>query len=92
MKKAKGKNMSAREEVGFSMVEALEKAYEVWQEKKTPASRKRYLTWRLRLRLRFNHRPELLLRLNEESSIGLFDEEVGPLYDDIEHTDVWSGV
>jgi hypothetical protein len=91
MSKAKKRNMTPREEVGFNMVEALEKAYEMWQQKKTPAAKKRYLTWRLRLRLKFNHRPELLLRLNEESSIGLFDEEVGPLYDDVGHVDVWSG-
>lgn len=90
--KAKPKNQTAREEVGFAMVEAIEKSYETWLEKKTPSARKRYLTWRLRLRLRFNHRPELLERLNVEANIGLFDKEAGPLYDTIEHTDIWTGL
>lgn len=82
---------SAREKVGFALVEALEKSYENWLKLKTPGSKKKYLTWRLRLRLKFNHRLDILERLNEEAAIGLYDEEVGPLYDDLGHTEVWTG-
>ena len=80
---------SAREKVGFALVEALENSYEKWLESKTPAARKRYLTWRLRLRLKFNHRIDILERLNEVANIGLYDEEVGPLYNEVRHTEVW---
>ena len=82
---------SAREKVGFALVEALENSYEKWLELKTPAARKKYLTWRLRLRLKFNHRIDILERLNEEANIGLYDEEVGPLYNEVSHMEVWGG-
>lgn len=85
-------NVSAREKVGFALVEALEKSYETWQNKRTESARQRYMTWRLRLRIRWNHDPELLIKLNQETSIGLFDEEPGPLYDDVEHEEVWTGI
>ena len=88
----KAKNFkSAREKVGFAFVEALEKSYKNWLKLKTPASKKTYLTWRLRLRLKFNHRLDILERLNKEADVGLYDEEVGPLYDDLGHTEVWTG-
>lgn len=74
---------SVREEIGFAMVDALEGSYAKWCAKKSPGNRTRYLQWRLRLRLRFNDRPELLEKLNDEVKIGLYDEEVGPLYDTI---------
>ena len=81
MKNKRERKNSVREKIGFAMVDALEGTYAKWREKPTPGNRKRYLQWRLRLRLRFNDRPELLELLNEEADIGLFDEEVGPLYD-----------
>lgn len=84
MKKAKQEVKSVREKVGFAMVEALEGSYAKWQENKSEGNRKRYLLWRLRLRLRFNDQPELLEKLNAETSIGLYDEEVGPLYDGVQ--------
>ena len=84
MKKAQQEAKSVREKVGFAMIEALEGSYAKWQEKKSDGNRKRYLLWRLRLRLRFNNQPELLEKLNAETSIGLYDEEVGPLYDDVQ--------
>ena len=73
-----------REEVGESTIDALEGSYAKWQEKKSDGNRKRYLLWRLRLRLRFNHKPEMLAELDSVTNMGLFDEEVGPLYDKIE--------
>lgn len=73
-----------REKIGYSTIDALEGTYAKWKEKPTEGNRKRYLTWRLRLRLRFNDQPELLERLDAETEIGLFDEEVGPLYDKVE--------
>lgn len=69
--------------VGFGMVEALENSYQKWKEKPAPGTRERYLTWRLRFRLRFNSMPDVIERLNEKANVGLFDEEVGPLYDKI---------
>ena len=86
------KKKDIREIVGFAMVEAMERAYEKWQEKKTPASRKRVLTWRLRVRLRFNHMPDVIEKLNKVANVGLLDEEVGPLYDDMWHEDTWTGM
>jgi hypothetical protein len=84
MKKTRQEVKSIREKVGFALIEALEGSYARWQEKKSEGNRKRYLLWRLRLRLRFNDQPELLEKLNAETSIGLYDEEVGPLYDDVQ--------
>lgn len=92
MKKETKRNLNIREEVGFAMIEAMENAYARWSEKKTEGLRKRVLTWRLRLRLRFNHKPELLAELDEQTNIGLFDEEVGPLFDDVEREEVWGGL
>jgi hypothetical protein len=83
MKKTRQEVKSIREKVGFALIEALEGSYAKWQETKSEGNRKRYLLWRLRLRLRFNNQPELLEKLNAETSIGLYDEEVGPLYDNV---------
>jgi hypothetical protein len=83
MKKTRQEVKSTHEKVGFALIEALEGSYARWQEKKSEGNRKRYLLWRLRLRLRFNDQPELLEKLNAETSIGLYDEEVGPLYDNV---------
>ena len=73
-----------RDEVGESTIDALEGSYRKWQEKKSDGNRRRYLTWRLRLRLRFNHKKEMLEKLNQHTDIGILDEEVGPLYDNVE--------
>jgi hypothetical protein len=89
--KAQRARKNIREIVGFGMVEAMEKSYETWLEKKTTSAQKRYLTWRLRFRLRFNHMPDVIERLEESANVGLFDEEVGPLYDEVAHTEVWTG-
>ena len=55
---------------GVGVIEALENWY-------TPRNRREYLTWRLRLHLRFNNDPEFLDELDETFNIGLRDDEVG---------------
>ncbi|MFZ9244482.1 MAG: hypothetical protein ACO22S_05195 [Burkholderiaceae bacterium] len=79
------KTKDIREVVGFPLVEVLEQSYLKWKEAPSKANQKRYLTWRLRLRVKLQHRPELLLELMEKCPLtGLLDEEVGPLYDDLD--------
>ena len=62
---------------GVGVIEALENWYTAYQTKDTPRNRREYLTWRLRLHLRFNNDPEFLDELDETFNIGLRDDEVG---------------
>ena len=62
---------------GVGLVEALENWYAAYQTKKTDRNRREYMTWRLRIHLKFNGDPEFLQELDETFDIGLTDEEVG---------------
>ena len=62
---------------GVGVIEALENWYAAYQTKKTDRNRREYMTWRLRLHLRFNNDPEFLDELDETFAIGLRDDEVG---------------
>ena len=62
---------------GVGLVEALENWYAAYQTKKTDRNRREYMTWRLRIHLKFNGSPEFLEELDETFNIGLHDEEVG---------------
>ena len=68
---------------GVGMIDAIEGWYAAYQTKKTDRNRREYLTWRLRLHLRFNDEPEFLQELDEVFDIGLTDEEVGKTLWDI---------
>jgi len=69
---------------GVGLVEALENWYKAYKTKDTPRNRREYLTWRLRLHLRWNDEIEFLQELDETFDIGLTDEEVGKTLWDIE--------
>ncbi len=62
---------------GVGLIDALESWYTAYQKKDTPRNRREYLTWRLRLHLRWNNDIEFLQELDEVFNIGLTDEEVG---------------
>ena len=62
---------------GVGLIEALENWYAAYQKKPTDRSRRMYLTWRLRIHLKFNGNPEFLEELEEAFDIGLRDDEVG---------------
>ena len=65
---------------GIGMVNALENWYAEYQKKATERNKREYLTWRLRLHLRWNGDPEFLEELDEHFDIGLHDDEVGKTY------------
>ena len=85
---AKKLENEVREAVGHGLIEALEKSYAAWKAKPTEASRKKYLTWRLRARVKMIGNPDYLERLDRVVDVGLFDKEVGPLYDDLDPTTI----
>ena len=62
---------------GVGLIEALETWYAAYQTKKTDRNRREYLTWRLRLHLRYNNDPDFLNDLDDTFNIGLRDDEVG---------------
>ena len=69
---------------GIGLVNALENWYAAWLKKPTDRSRREYMLWRLRLHLKHNNDPVFLKELNDTFDIGLYDEEIGPPYWDIE--------
>jgi len=69
---------------GVGMINALENWYAAYKTKETPRNKREYLTWRLRLHLRWNDEIEFLQELDETFEIGLTDEEVGKTLWDIE--------
>ena len=69
-----------RMRAGAGLIGALESYYESWQKKPTERAKREYMTWRLRLHLKWNAHPEFLKELNEAFNIGLYDEEVGETY------------
>ncbi len=68
---------------GVGLIDALESWYKAYQTKETPRNKREYLTWRLRLHLRFNGDVEFLQELDEVFDIGLTDENVGETLWDI---------
>ena len=68
---------------GIGMIDALENWYSAWKTKHTERNKREFLTWRLRLHLRFNSEPEFLEELDEYFEIGLHDDEIGPTMWDI---------
>ena len=64
--------------IGPDLVQAVANTYEKWLENPTPANKKKYLTWRLRIHLRCNTflRKQLEV-VKEHFHLGLNDEEVG---------------
>jgi len=68
---------------GVGMIDALENWYAAYQLKATPRNKREYLTWRLRLHLRWNDDIEFLQQLDETFNIGLTDEEIGKTLWDI---------
>lgn len=69
---------------GIGIVDALENWYQAWQTKHTDRNKREYLLWRLRLHLKHNSDPEFLKELDDVFNIGLYDEEIGPTYWDVE--------
>ncbi len=69
-----------RMRAGAGLIGALESYYTAWQAKPTDRARREYMTWRLRMHLKWNGNPEFLQELNEAFNIGLYDDEVGELY------------
>lgn len=71
--------------IGPDLVQAVANTYSKWLESPTPANKKKYLTWRLRIHLRCNTflRRELEV-VNEHFHLGLNDEEAGQLMWDFE--------
>jgi len=67
--------------VGVEMAQAVSGSWSSYQENPNQKNKERYLTWRLRFRLKFNNRPDIIERFEHEVGAGLFDSEVGPLYD-----------
>ena len=75
----------AWKKIGPDLVTLVRNAYNKYKEKPNPSTRKSYLTWRLRVHLRCNERMREELELvNQTYELGLYDEEAGPLYWDIE--------
>lgn len=68
---------------GIGLVNALEKWYFEWKEKKTDRNTRETLLWRLRLHLKHNGDREFLEELNDYFDLGLYDEKVGPTYWDV---------
>lgn len=68
---------------GVGLIDALENWYAAYKLKKTDRNRREYLTWRLRLHLRFNNDVEFLQELDDTFDIGLTDEEIGKTLWDI---------
>ena len=69
-----------RMRAGAGLIGALESYYEQWQKKPTDRLRRDYMTWRLRLHLKWNGNPEFLEELNEAFNIGLYDDEIGETF------------
>ncbi len=71
--------------IGPNLVQAVANTYEKWVDSPTPANKKKYMTWRLRIHLRCNAflRSELEI-VNEHFNLGLYDEEAGQLMWDFE--------
>ena len=85
---AKKLDNEVREAIGHGLIERLESSYATWKAKPTASNRDKYLTWRLRVRVKMINNPEFLIRLNQVVEVGLFDEEVGPLYDNLDPTTI----
>lgn len=68
---------------GIGLIDCLERWYGEWLTKPTPRNTRETLTWRLRLHLKHNGDPGFLEELNEFFTIGLYDENVGPVYWDL---------
>ena len=66
-----------RMKAGSGIIDAMEKWYSVWQEKRTPQSQREFQLWRLRLHLRHNDDQDFLRELDEYFDIHLCDEEIG---------------
>ena len=75
---------SLKTRAGIGLVSALENWYKAWQTQHTDRNRREYMLWRLRLHLKHNSDPEFLRELNEVFDIGLYDEEIGQTYWDLE--------
>ena len=69
-----------RMKAGSGIIDAMEKWYSVWQEKRTPQSQREFQLWRLRLHLRHNDDQDFLRELDEYFNIHLCDEEIGESY------------
>lgn len=65
---------------GIGMVEALESWYRAWLKKPTNQNQREYMTWRLRLHLKWNGEPEFLEELDETFDLGLRNEEIGKTF------------
>jgi hypothetical protein len=81
---AKKLDNEVREAFGHGLIERLETTYKIWKENPNKTNAQKYLTWRLRARVKMINNPEFLVRLNSIVEVGLFDEEVGPLFDKID--------
>ena len=69
---------------GIGMIDALESWYRQWLKKPTKQNRREYMTWRLRLHLKWNGEPEFLTELDEAFDIGLRNDEIGRTFWDIQ--------
>lgn len=68
------------QKIGPDLVQKVAQTYQKYLESPTPANRKTYLTWRLRVHLRANTFLRRHLEIvNENFNLGLNDEEAGPL-------------
>ena len=76
---------AAYKKIGPDLIQAVANTYLKYQEQPSPANKKRYLTWRLRIHLRCNQRMKAeLISANEHFNLGLNDRDAGQLMWDFE--------
>ena len=76
---------AAYKKIGPDLVQAVANTYQKYQEQPSPANKKKYLTWRLRIHLRCNVFLKNELKVvNEHFHLGLDDQDVGQVMWDFE--------
>lgn len=77
------------EKVGVGMVEVVKSKYEEYLERPNKKNALEYCKWRLRLHRKLNNNRERLEEVNTARTLGLYDENPGPLCFDLEFDDVF---
>jgi len=77
------------EKVGVGMVETVKSKYEDYLERPNKKNALEYCKWRLRLHRKLNNNRERLEEVNTARTLGLYDENPGPLCFDLEFDDVF---
>jgi hypothetical protein len=77
------------EEVGIGMVEVVKAKYDEYLAKPNKKNALEYCKWRLRLHRKLNNDRDRLEEVNTARSLGLYDENPGPLCFDLVFDDVF---